>query len=118
MNRKMKTYALYILAMIFLTSFGLNAAENEKSIEIKTPTVQCGMCKSTIEKTLNKLDGVISADVDIEKKTATVKYNTEETGPEEIRKTISRAGYQADDLKANKRKYKKLPHCCKLQEDR
>lgn len=115
---KMKNALVFLFALLILSAGQSLAEEKAKTVEIKTPTVQCGMCVKTIIKALSHLDGVISSEVDKVKKITTVKYNPEETDVDDIRKKISRAGYQADDVKAYKKAYKKLPKCCKLPEDR
>ena len=109
-----KNLALLLLVTI-LISGSLYAAEKVKTIKIKTPTVQCGMCKATIEKALKNVDGVIRSSVDVNKtKITTVKYKTAKTNPDEIRLAISKAGYAADSVKADKKAYDKLPNCCKM----
>ncbi len=103
---------------LFLMVFAVDmSAKDIKKVEIKTPTVQCDMCKKTIEKALNKLDGVISSDVDFEKKVTTVEYDAEQIELDDIREEISDVGYDADKVKKDKRAYKRLHNCCKLPED-
>jgi copper chaperone CopZ len=75
------------------------------------------MCKERIEKRLNKLEGVISSDVDYEKKVTTVEYDTELISLDDIREEISDIGYDADKVKKDERAYKRLHNCCKLPED-
>lgn len=117
-NRKLNTVVVFIIVTLFISIGTVIAAEKVKKIKIQTPTVQCGMCKKTIEKALGNLEGVESADVDYEKKFTTVIYNPKLIKLYEIRKAISKAGYDADKVKADKKTYKKLPNCCKLPEDR
>jgi periplasmic mercuric ion binding protein len=114
---KIKSAVIAILA-IFIFSSALLMSKETLTLKIETETVQCGMCKKTIEKALKNVDGVISSDVNVKKKVTTVKYDSTETNPDEIKKTISKAGYATDDVKASKRAYKKLHKCCKLPEDR
>jgi len=109
-----KNLVLLLIATI-LISGSLYAAEKVKTIKIKTPTVQCGMCKTTIEKALKNVGGVIRSSVDFKKtKITTVKYKTDITNPDKIRLAISKAGYRADSVKADKKVYDKLPACCKV----
>lgn len=118
LNRTSKTIVAFLIAILFISIGTAEAADKVKKIKIKTPSVQCGMCKKTIEKALDKIEGVESADVNYKKKYATVTYNPELVTPDKIRKAISKAGYDADKVKANKKSYNKLPNCCKLPEDR
>lgn len=82
-----------------------------KEIKIKTSS-QCDQCKERIEKAINKLSGINNANLDVDSKILTVNYRTAETNPDEIRKKVSDTGYDADDIPANPRAYKKLPKCC------
>jgi len=80
---------------------------------IKTPTVQCEMCKDKIEKYLWKQNGISLVKVDYKKKTTTVTWLTDRTNIEEIKAAIANAGYDADDVTAEEDAYKRLPKCCK-----
>jgi periplasmic mercuric ion binding protein len=115
----MKKYIIKLSAiMVFTLLFSLSSlmAQDKsdlkiKEIKIKTSS-QCGMCKKAIEKAVNKLDGIEKADLNIETHILTVKYNIDDVSPEEIRKAVSKAGYDADDVPADKSAYRKLPKCC------
>ena len=43
----------------------------------------------------------------------TVNYNPKKTDPDKIKKAITQAGYDADDLPADLKAYDKLDACCK-----
>jgi copper chaperone CopZ len=88
------------------------AETNLITIEIKTSAV-CGMCKSTIEKTLSKEEGVNKSTLDVKTKVVTVSYDTTKTSPEKIKKAITIVGYDADDMPADEKAYDKLHDCCK-----
>lgn len=60
------------------------------SFSIEGMTCSMG-CAKTIEKKLAKLDGVQSATVDFEKKTATVSFDTGKQTPEQLAKTVESA---------------------------
>jgi copper chaperone CopZ len=109
----MKNLMIIIVLVMFvnIANYAL-AEEKSQSIEIKTSAI-CEHCKENIEKALKKSDGVEQSNLDLSNKKVTVKYNPEKTNPDEIRITISKAGYNADDVKRELRAYKKLPKCCK-----
>lgn len=109
----MKHLQLTLLAIagLFFTSFAQQKT-TDKAV-INTPTVQCDMCKEKIEKYLSREDGIISAKVNIKKKTTTVSWITDRTNIENIKTAIANAGYDADDITADETAYKKLPKCCK-----
>ncbi|MBC8490110.1 MAG: cation transporter [Bacteroidetes bacterium] len=87
-------------------------------VEVKVPTVQCNLCKETIEDALDKVDGVNYVDVDVSNKIAKVKFDETKMNIENIEDAITAAGYQANDKPENKDAYNNLPRCCKKSEDR
>jgi periplasmic mercuric ion binding protein len=102
-----------IILMLVLFTKTVNAQEvATKEIYIKTSAV-CGMCKETIEKYMAYEKGVKKSSLDVETKILSVTYNPKKTTPEKIRLAVSKSGYDADDVKANKKAYDKLDGCCK-----
>lgn len=85
----------------------------EGRVSIHIPTAKCAACKRTVSAALEKVDGVIFADIDLTKKIAIVKFISSVTNSDIIKKTISDAGYDADDLKRNKIAYENLPDRCR-----
>lgn len=87
--------------------------QNETEIAGKVETasfsiegMSCSMgCAKTIEKKLAKLDGVQSATVDFDNKTATVEYDTAKQSPEKLAATVEAAAdgktYKVADVKAS-----------------
>jgi len=115
----MKTKHFFIAAMLFLLSGSWAVAQEAKTatIEIKT-SAQCEKCKATIEKAMAFEKGVVKSDLDVETKVLKVTYKTARTNPETIRKAVSMAGYDADDVAADPKAYSSLSDCCKKPEDR
>ena len=97
--------------IVFISCQGSN-----DTINITTPTIQCGMCKETIESGLKKSPGIKSANVDMKNKTASVTYNINKIDIPKIEKIISELGYVANLTPANSEVYEKLPFCCKVPE--
>ena len=85
----------------------------EENIEIRIPTALCKTCEKTLNSALSKVEGVITQDVDIYNKIVNIKYLSSVTSPGKIREAISKAGYDADEIKRNERAYQNLPECCK-----
>ncbi|MFZ4770277.1 MAG: cation transporter [Ferruginibacter sp.] len=113
----MKKYMpLLLIAMIgFVFSANAQAKATAKA-EIKTPTVQCDMCKGKIEKYLMRQEGVTGVKVNVKKKVTGVTWITDRTNIENIKAAIATVGYDADDVTADEEAYKKLPPCCKKKE--
>jgi len=110
-----------VLKSLFLSTFFfmvvLSYSQN-KIAEVKiTTSAQCEMCKEKIEEALAFKKGVKFAELDVETKIVTIKYQTKRTNPAELRKIIASLGYDADDQKADTQAYGKLPNCCKKPED-
>jgi copper chaperone CopZ len=111
---------LYLLLVALLAIGTATMAQNKKALQtavIKTPSVQCDMCKKRIEAFLDKEDGVASAVVDYKRKTTKVTFYTDRTNIENIKTAIANVGYDADDVTANEDTYNRLPKCCKKPED-
>ena len=108
----MKAITLSLLSFFVMvtTSFG------QTKVVIKTPTVQCEMCKNKIEKYLSREPGITNVNVDFKKKTTTVTYIKDRNNVEQIKTAIANVGYDADDVTAEEDAYKRLPKCCKKPE--
>jgi len=104
----------FFLVIAFITS-GSAQPQKEEVIKIRTSAV-CGMCKDRIEKGLKSEKGINDVSLDIETKIVTVKFQGTKTNPDKIRERISKLGYDADNLLADKTAYGKLPACCKKDE--
>lgn len=115
--KKFLAFSLSAIVMLLLANKPLAAqtatdAPNKNSVvKIKT-SAECDMCKTRIEKEVSLMKGVKKATLDLETKVLTVEYNPKKVSPEKIRSAISALGYDADDVKANNRATKQLPHCC------
>lgn len=114
----MKTLKTITSSVIIMLAFILTAtnasAQESKTAELKVKTsATCDMCKETIEKNLAFEKGIKKSVLDVDSKILTVTYNPEKITPEKIRIAVSKAGYDADDVPADKKAYKKLDDCCK-----
>lgn len=107
----MKNKLIAFLAL-FLIVLHTAQAEGDKEIKIKTSAI-CEMCKARIERNLGLSKGVKEANLDLNNKVVTVKYNPSKTTAEAVKATITNTGYDADELPAAEKAYNKLPSCCK-----
>ncbi len=104
----------------FLMLFGLavqaqkSAPTNTNVVEAKIKTTAvCNDCKTRLEHHMKFEKGVKSANLDLESKVLTVAYQPKKTNEAKLRTAITKAGYMADGVPANKKAYAKLPACCK-----
>ena len=91
----MKRLFFSLLAVCFIA---IGASAQQKAVQvakISTPTVQCDMCKKTIEELLKRYDGVLSVNVklskDSTKRETTVKYLTDRINEETLKAAIANA---------------------------
>jgi mercuric ion binding protein len=110
----MKNLKSILLSGIFMLVMSINTtmAQDVAELKIKTSAV-CDMCKETMEKHIAFEKGVKKSSLDVESKILTVTYNPSKITPEQIRKALAKSGYDADDVPADPKAYKKLDACCK-----
>ena len=104
-----------LLMVIFLFVFsGLNAQEEKGGLEtvVIQTSAECGDCKDRLEDLLNYTKGVKFAELNLEDKKITVKYNPKKITVDQIKQKINGVGYDADENKADPEMVKKLPACC------
>ncbi|MEQ3498366.1 heavy-metal-associated domain-containing protein [Tenacibaculum sp. SSH1-16] len=122
-----------ILGVAMLATIGLVSCKNEAKNEAETKEAQteqtttqevamttttfgvrgnCGMCKNTIEKAVNGIDGVASADWDKVRKQVNVSFDGSKTNVDAIHNAIAASGYDTDKVAGNEEAYGNLPGCC------
>ena len=74
----------------------------------------CGMCESNIKDAFSETAGIIKVNVDLEEKSGKIYFDSDKVSISQIEKQISAAGYQANNVVADKSAYDKLPRCCKV----
>ena len=114
-NKECKMKRVHIFALCGLI-FGIMAcsSEGEKHADVTLSSVQCGMCKKTIESGMAKVDGISKFDVDLNTKVGHVTYKASAIELAAIEKAISALGYQANNTEADPIVYQNLPDCCKI----
>jgi periplasmic mercuric ion binding protein len=122
----MKSLKVFMaIAIAFLSFNTVNAQEakaNLRNFDPKPKSAtfkvygECGMCKHRIENAL-KINGIKSANWDVDSKMLTVKYvlNDIITNEKKIHELVAAAGHDTDLIKAQDGAYNSLPGCCKYQ---
>ncbi len=111
---------IYLLSALFI--LGISTARGQYSQQqkvsgkavIKTPTVQCDVCKDRVEFFIGREPGVTSIKVNTRQKTTTVTWLNDRTTLENIKVAIANLGFDADDIEAEESAVKRLPKECKL----
>jgi len=117
MKKLAKFYALWAI----LVAFSISSVFAEKIAEAQIKTsAHCGSCKTKIEKAVNKLDGILESNLDLESNILTVKYDSDKVKLDDIRAKIKKVGYEADLVDANSTKSptKKDGKCCDTKKDK
>ncbi len=71
-----------------------------QNITLKIGGMHCAVCTQTIEKALNKKDGVYKATVNLALETATIEYNAAQISLAGIKKVIRDVGYEVIEPEA------------------
>ncbi|KAA3640416.1 MAG: copper chaperone [Bacteroidetes bacterium] len=72
----------------------------------------CGMCENRIEGALKNVQGVQSADWDVDTKMIIVQFDNEVISLDEIKTKIADVGHDTDKFQAKDKVYADLPGCC------
>ena len=83
--------SIYLAAMLAALSNSALAAQ--KVVTLAVPGMTCGACPITVKKALTRLDGVIRADVDFDKKQAVVTFDDTKTSSNQLTRATTDAGY-------------------------
>ena len=123
-----------ILAMAFLTFVVLSCkgeAKNNNESALQAKEVKqlanvsisfgvrgnCGMCKKTIEKAVNSLEGISKANWDVDKKKMDVSFDDSKTNEMAIHNAIAASGYDTEKVSADLDAYNGLPGCCQYDHE-
>lgn len=104
---------LMIIALMLIGFQQMTFAQknNIQKVTIQT-SAECNECKMKLEEVMNYTKGVQFAELNLDNKVLTVKFNSSKISLADVKKKIVNAGYDADELKANKEQQMKLPKCC------
>ena len=75
----------------------------------------CGMCKETIEGTLNSMAGVSFANWDQKSQSLKVRFDSLKLSLDDLKVALAEVGYDSDTHKATDVAYENLHSCCKYE---
>tara|TARA_R110000824_G_scaffold376263_1_gene567365 strand:+ start:281 stop:637 length:357 start_codon:yes stop_codon:yes gene_type:complete len=106
-----------VFLIVCLTFFSFSVAAQKPKYQKENFKVwgKCEMCKTTIEKAVNSIDGVKTARWDVVNGNMKVKFNSKITNLVEIHKAIALVGYDTELNKATDESYNNLHFCCKYE---
>ncbi len=73
---------------------GLFNKDKGEELVLTVEGMSCMHCVGKVEKGLGGLEGILSAQVSLEKKEARVRYDAGKVSPEQIKDKIREIGYQ------------------------
>ena len=76
--------------------------QTSQSVMLDMQNMTCALCKFTIKKALQGVEGVEKANVDYDSKTASVTFNPQKTSVDALIKATTAAGYPATVHPTNK----------------
>ncbi|WP_028283543.1 heavy-metal-associated domain-containing protein [Olleya marilimosa] len=123
-----------ILSVAAIVAIGLTSCKNETKKVEETTTMEvskemamtdlsfgvrgnCGMCKNTIEKAANGVEGVSNANWDVDKKKIDVSFDDTKTNAMAIHNAIAASGYDTEKVAGSEDAYNSLPGCCKYDHE-
>jgi len=116
----MKSQPLLIVCLIAVAGLVLAGCPppppETSSIDIVLDGLTCDMCVAKVEKALAKVDGIREYTVDLQKKVASVTFESAKVRLSDIEQAIARAGFTANGTSRNSDAYEQLPACCRTAE--
>lgn len=118
----MKTISFSAMVLLTLSMNVYAWAQESKSTEmddltkivtIEVPTIKCGSCVETVTNAIKELKGIEEVNVDKKTKMAVVKYDATKLKVIDIESAIAKSGYDANEVKRDKKAYDELDSCCK-----
>lgn len=78
---------------ILLTQLSVTAMAEERTVTLSVPGMNCPVCPITVRKALERVDGVRSAKVDYDSKSASIIFDDQVTATDALMKATENAGY-------------------------
>jgi len=104
------------IIIILVAVTGMSAQAQEKKNKNAKYTVEvngnCEQCKKRIEKAAYSVDGVKSANWDVETHKLNLIVNEEKTSLAAVKKAVANVGHDTEEAKASDETYAKLHSCC------
>jgi len=93
----MKNY--FAMTLIFVLALSVVSMAVEKKAEMKVDGMTCNGCVEKVKTSLEKVDGVKSADVSLENGLAVVMYDDDATNEKGLHEAIKSSGYKVVENK-------------------
>ncbi len=84
---------LKLLVVTVLAALGAPAWSAPRTVTLSVPTMDCPVCPITVKKALVKVTGVSQAEVNFDKRQATVTFDDAKASVESLTRATTEAGY-------------------------
>jgi copper chaperone CopZ len=91
-----------------------NKSVSEKKETFDVGGLSCSSCANTVQRTLSRLEGVQSADVNYNysASSATVEYDPTVVGPDQMQEAVEKVGYKLNTKGSGKEDKPDRRDCC------
>jgi mercuric ion binding protein len=89
-----------VLSLAFMAGLGLARAATPEQVVLQVENMTCPACSITIEKALDKVQGVTAKHIDTQAATVTVAFDADRTNAAVIARAITEAGFPATATKS------------------
>lgn len=87
------------IALAWLLAVGTPAWAAVQTVTLSLPTMDCPVCPITVKKALTRVPGVSKAEVDFDKRQATVSFDDAKTSAGALTRATTDAGYPSSLVK-------------------
>jgi copper chaperone CopZ len=89
-----------------------NKSVSEKKEIFDVGGLSCSSCANTVQRTLSRLEGVQSADVNYSASSATVEYDPTVVSPDQMQEAVEKVGYKFNVKGSGKEDKPDRRGCC------
>ena len=98
-------FIIILTIIIFMIQFKLQPSEDDfKVVKLNVSGMTCQKCERSVIKTVKRLKGIDTVEIDYETGNGYVKFNKTKTSQSEILKTLELSGYLSEIRKPVKAK--------------
>lgn len=110
---------LFLGMMLIIVALSTQAQEKKNKNAKHTIEVNgnCEQCQKRIQKAAFSVNGVKTANWNIETHKLVVTMNEEKASVNQVEKAIANVGHDAGKVKAKKETYENLHHCCQYDRE-
>ncbi len=95
----MKNNILSLAVASVLVAYSALTFADPRMVTLEVSNMSCSLCPITVKHAIKRVPGVLDAQVDYPSRTATVRYESNETNAEAIAAATGNAGYPSRPVK-------------------